>query len=62
VTFRPRRRPAENLVLVVREVRSDLDPPRVLGYQLPGRGRCELRADRILRVEPYAAQAPPTLE
>jgi DNA polymerase-3 subunit epsilon len=58
VTFRPRRRPAENLVLVVREVRSDLDPPRVLGYQLPGRGRRELRADRILRVEPYAEPTP----
>ena len=31
---------------------ADLDPPRVIGYQLPGRGRRELRADRILRVDP----------
>ncbi len=55
MTYRPRRRPAEERVVVVRSVRYDLDPPRILGYELPGRGRCELRADRILRVEPYAA-------
>ena len=40
--------------MVLLEVRSDLDPPRVVGYQLPGRGRRQLRADRILRVEPAA--------
>jgi DNA polymerase III subunit epsilon len=55
MTYRPRRRPAEERVVVVRSVRYDLEPPRILGYELPGRGRCELRADRILRVEPYAA-------
>ena len=38
--------------MVIVEVRSDLDPPRVMGYQLPSRSRRELRADRILRVEP----------
>jgi DNA polymerase-3 subunit epsilon len=38
--------------MVLTLVRSDLDPPRVMGYQLPGRGRRELRADRILRVDP----------
>jgi DNA polymerase-3 subunit epsilon len=52
VTYRPARRPPEALSMVLLEVRSDLDPPSVVGYQLPGRGRRQLRADRILRVEP----------
>ncbi len=52
VVYRPSRRGAEPLLMVLTEVRADLDPPRVIGYQLPGRGRRELRADRILRVEP----------
>ena len=59
VTYRAARRQPEPLIMVVLEVRSDLDPPGVVGYQLPGRGRRQLRADRILRVEP--APAPPTL-
>jgi DNA polymerase-3 subunit epsilon len=52
VTYRAARRPPEPLTMVLTLVRSDLDPPRVMGYQLPGRGRRELRADRILRVDP----------
>jgi DNA polymerase-3 subunit epsilon len=52
VTYRPSRRGPEPMLMVLTEIRSDLDPPRVIGYQLPGRGRRELRADRILRVEP----------
>ena len=52
VTYRPARRPPQAMQMVLTLVRSDLDPPRVMGYQLPGRGRCELRADRILRVDP----------
>jgi DNA polymerase III subunit epsilon len=52
VTYRAARRPPEALQMVLTLVRSDLDPPRVMGYQLPGRGRRELRADRILRVDP----------
>ena len=52
LTYRPSRRGPEPLTMIVTEVRSDLDPPRVIGYQLPGRGRRELRADRILRVDP----------
>jgi DNA polymerase-3 subunit epsilon len=52
VTYRAARRPPEPLTMVLLEVRSDLDPPRVVGYQLPGRGRRQLRADRILRIEP----------
>jgi len=58
VTYRAPRRSAEELVMVLLEVRSDLDPPSVVGYQLPGRGRRQLRADRILRV----ASAPPPPE
>ena len=54
LTYRPSRRAPEPMSMVILEVRSDLDPPRVIGYQLPGRGRRELRADRILRVEPIA--------
>ena len=38
--------------MVLVEIVAGLDPPRVIGYQLPGRGRRELRADRILRIEP----------
>jgi DNA polymerase-3 subunit epsilon len=52
LTYRAARRPPESFPMVLQEVRSDLDPPRVVGYQLPGRGRLQLRADRILRVEP----------
>jgi DNA polymerase III subunit epsilon len=52
VTYRAARRPPEPLTMMLNLVRTDLDPPRVMGYQLPGRGRCELRADRILRVDP----------
>ncbi|MGH7285385.1 MAG: 3'-5' exonuclease [Polyangiaceae bacterium] len=52
IVYRPARKPPQNIVLVVTAVRPDLDPPRVIGYQLPGRGRRELRADRILRVTP----------
>jgi DNA polymerase-3 subunit epsilon len=54
VTYRAARRPPEPLSMVLLEVRSDLDPPRVVGYQLPGRGRRQLRADRILRIGPPA--------
>jgi DNA polymerase-3 subunit epsilon len=57
VTYRPARRAPEAMSMVLLEVRADLDPPRVVGYQLPGRGRRQLRADRILRVEPDTAQA-----
>ena len=45
----------------VTEILSDVDPPRAIGYLLPGRGRRELRADRILRIEPLPA-SPPDLD
>ncbi len=50
--YRPSRRGPEPLLMILTEIRSDLDPPKVIGYQLPGRGRRELRTDRILRVDP----------
>jgi DNA polymerase-3 subunit epsilon len=59
VLYRPARRSPETLSMVLLEVRSDLDPPRIVGYQLPGRGRRQLRADRILRVEPAPDPARP---
>jgi DNA polymerase-3 subunit epsilon len=59
ITYRAARRPPQRLDMVLLEVSSDLDPPHILGYQLPGRGRRQLRADRILRVEPAPAPAEP---
>ncbi len=59
ITYRSARRAPEVLSMVLLEVCADLDPPRVVGYQLPGRGRRQLRADRILRVEPTPAAAQP---
>ena len=47
VVYRPARRGAERLSFVV----TALVPPHVMGYLLPGRGRRELRIDRILRIE-----------
>jgi DNA polymerase-3 subunit epsilon len=58
VRYRPARRGAEDLDMRVTGVRTDLDPPRVLGYLLPSRSRRELRADRILAIEPVAAPDP----
>ncbi len=52
VVYRPRRKMPEAFDMVVTRVITGLDPPRVIGYQLPGRGRIDLRADRILSVEP----------
>lgn len=60
LTLRPARRAARTLDAVLTAVRADLDPPRVLGYQLPGRGRFEHRADRILSVHPRSAVAKAT--
>jgi DNA polymerase III subunit epsilon len=52
IVYRPRARAAEPMRFVPTSIEVGLDPPRVIGYQLPGRGRRELRADRILRIEP----------
>jgi DNA polymerase-3 subunit epsilon len=52
VRYRPAHRAPEALLFQITGVRTDLDPPRVLGYLLPSRSRRELRADRILAIEP----------
>ncbi|MEM6786485.1 MAG: 3'-5' exonuclease [Myxococcota bacterium] len=44
------RRTARDLVFQPTALRSDLDPPVVLGYLQPSRGRRELRVDRILEL------------
>jgi DNA polymerase-3 subunit epsilon len=51
VRYRPAHRAPEDFAMRVTAVRTDLDPPRVLGYLLPSRSRRELRADRILAIE-----------
>lgn len=50
IRYRPSGRAAEDLTVRVTGVRTDLDPPVVLGYLLPSRSRRELRADRILAI------------
>ncbi len=50
VRYRPAHRGPEELAMRLTAVRTDLDPPRVLGYLLASRGRRELRADRILAI------------
>jgi DNA polymerase III subunit epsilon len=51
MTYRPSHKPPRTFDAIVSQVRTDLDPPRVLGYSLPGRGRFDLRADRILTID-----------
>lgn len=51
IVYRPRSKPAQTLMMVIKSVDTSQDPPHVVGYLVPGRGRRELRADRILRVE-----------
>lgn len=52
ILYRPSKRPPVTLTFVVQSVEAAHDPPRVVGYELPGHSRRELRADRILRVGP----------
>lgn len=58
VRYRPARRGPEDLMMRLTGVRTDMDPPRVLGYLLPSRSRRELRADRILAIEPIDPSGP----
>lgn len=58
IRYRPARRGTEELTVRITGVRTDLDPPRVLGYLLPARSRRELRADRILAIEPSQPAEP----
>ena len=55
IRYRPARRGVEELLFQITGVLTELDPPRVLGYLLPSRGRRELRADRILAIGPVPA-------
>lgn len=50
VRYRPSGRGSEEFTYVITDVRADMDPPVVMGYLHPGRGRKELRADRILAI------------
>ena len=62
VTYRPSHKAPRSFLAIFTQVRTDLDPPRVLGYSLPGRGRFDLRIDRILAIAtppPKAESTPP---
>lgn len=50
LTYRPRAKPPVEIRLLVTAVDFTLEPPRIIGYELPGRGHRELRADRVLKV------------
>jgi DNA polymerase-3 subunit epsilon len=60
IRYRPAHRSAEDLLFRITAVRTDLDPPQVLGYLLPSRSRRELRADRILALDFPTEPAPPS--
>jgi DNA polymerase III subunit epsilon len=60
ITYRPSHKPPRSFLAIFAEVRTDLDPPRVLGYSLPGRGRFDLRIDRILAIAPSPPKAEST--
>jgi DNA polymerase III subunit epsilon len=49
ITYRPSRKPAQEFDFVITHVTAE--PPHVTGYFLQGRGRRELRPDRILKVD-----------
>ncbi|MCS6900672.1 MAG: 3'-5' exonuclease [Myxococcales bacterium] len=59
VRYRPSGRGREEFAYVITEVRADMDPPVVMGYLHPGRGRKELRADRILAIFPMLPPGDP---
>jgi len=60
ITYRPSHREPRSFEAIITQVRTDLDPPRVLGYSLPGRGRFDLRADRVLAIALPPAKAEST--
>jgi DNA polymerase-3 subunit epsilon len=51
VCYRPAGRAPKEFSFFVKAVRTDLDPPVVLGYLQRNRGRRELRVDRIVSIE-----------
>ena len=48
--YRPSHKAPRAFEAILTLVRTDLDPPRVMGYSLPERGRFDLRSDRILAI------------
>ncbi len=52
VRFRRAKRGPQQMTMKITAVKTDESPPRVAGYDLLTRSRCELRADRILAIEP----------
>lgn len=60
VRYRPSHRNPEDLRMRLTGVRTDLDPPRVLGYLVASFAHRELRADRILAILDPEAPAPRT--
>ncbi len=58
VTFRRSGKPLETMRMVLSAMDVGREPPHVVGYELPGRGRRELRCDRILRCEPFILDPP----
>ena len=58
VCYRPSGKAPQELTFRITEVRTDLDPPVVLGYLLDTRGRRELRADRILSLSLLEDETP----
>ena len=55
VSYRPSRKPAVSFSLMVTAMEET--PPRVIGFELPGRGRRELRAERILTANTSSDEA-----
>lgn len=58
VAVRGSGRPIREMVVKITEI-VGTEPPRAIGYTLPGRGRTELRVDRVLRVEAVDGKEPP---
>lgn len=56
--YRPAGRSVQEIPFHVTGMRTDLDPPMVIGYLSHTRGRRELRIDRILSLEPANAPGP----
>jgi DNA polymerase-3 subunit epsilon len=53
--YRPSGRAAQEIPFHVTAMRTELDPPMVIGYLTHSRGRRELRIDRILSLEPLSS-------
>jgi DNA polymerase-3 subunit epsilon len=51
IRYRPARRAPEDVRMRITAVRTDIEPPRIMGWELESRSRRELRADRILAID-----------